>query len=70
MGGLSVALKVFEHGYTDILTKEVVTEVINNSAEVDAANRALNAGEDIKGSNLMPTTIYFIKAEELAVVNS
>lgn len=70
MGALSIAYKVFEYGYTAVLTKEVVTELINNSVEVIAANKALNAGEDIKGSDLHPSKILSIAAEELSLENS
>lgn len=65
MGSLTLAFNIFEHGYTEIITQEVVTELINRSAEVDAVNRALNAGADIKGATLQETLIHSIKAEEL-----
>jgi hypothetical protein len=70
MGSLTLAFNIFEHGYTEIITQEVVTELINRSSEVDAANRALNAGSEIKGATLQATLIHSIKAEELLGVGS
>jgi hypothetical protein len=65
MGSLTLAFNTFEYGYTEKVTQEVVTELINRSAEVDAANRALNAGSEIKGASLQSTLIHSIRAEEL-----
>lgn len=65
MGSLTLAFKTIEYGYTDKISKAVVAELIHRSAEVNAANKALNSGAEIKGASLGPTLIHSIKAEEL-----
>ena len=44
---LVVAVGVFDEGYTDIFSKDVVSMLVSQSAEVDAVNKALNAEPDL-----------------------
>lgn len=44
---LSVAFDVFQNGYNDIFSQQVVEMIISHSAEVDALNRALNSNPNI-----------------------
>ena len=49
---LVVAVNIMEHGYTQALPKEVFSSVALSSAEADAVNKALNAGEDVSGAEI------------------
>jgi hypothetical protein len=60
---LGIAHHTLEHGWSDTLPRLVFEAVIARSAEMDAANGALNAGDSIAGGRLNPLRVLSFSAE-------
>lgn len=63
---LAVGVGILKHGYTDALPKEVFSSVATSSAEVNAANKALNESVDISGAEIS-TTFYDFEPEDFGI---
>lgn len=62
---LSMALDVFQTGYTDIFSQRVVEMLIAHSAEVDALNNALNSDPNLNLSEVsLSTSLFGYTSEE------
>ena len=61
---LTLAYETLENGWSEQLTRESYEAVIAHSAEMNAVNRALNAGDDIKGGAFQPSTVHGVLAEK------
>jgi hypothetical protein len=55
---LQVAVEVTRQGWTSQIDRPFFEAVISRSAEMDAANRALNAGQAITGATLRPSRFH------------
>jgi hypothetical protein len=62
---LGIAHKTVEFGYSQAITKTVFTAIIAHSADLRAANEALNEGLDISGGSISPPIVYDLTLEEL-----
>ena len=60
---LALGIKLLQQGYTEEITVSVFEAVVSQSAEVAAANKALNDGTDITDSEIM-STFYGFDAED------
>ncbi len=63
---LSVACEVMERGWGDPIDQAVFEACAYRSAEIASVNAALNAGVDVKGSQLGPLTLLRLRAEDMA----
>jgi hypothetical protein len=61
---LRLAFETLEGGWNEDLSREQFEAVIARSADMNAANKALNAGESIAGAALQPLRVLRISAEE------
>lgn len=56
---LSIALDVFQNGYTEMFSQRVVEMIITHSAEVDALNKALNSDPNLNLSEVTLSSSLF-----------
>ena len=61
---LKLGYEHLENGWSEQLSKEAFEAVLAHSAEVNALNKALNKGIDVKGSEFQPSLIHGILAED------
>jgi hypothetical protein len=60
---LRLAYQTLEHGWTERLSRETFETVISRSAEMGAANQALNANESLAGASLQALRVFRFTAE-------
>lgn len=60
---LQLAFQTLEQGWTDTLSRQTFETVIARSAEMSAANQALNANESLVGASLGALRVFRFKAE-------
>lgn len=63
---LNLAWNVVTHGYTAFINKSVFQAIATRSAELNATNSALNAGERVEDLTLLPLTLYRIDGQQFA----
>lgn len=61
---LKLAFETLEGGWSEVLSREQFEAVVARSAEMNAANNALNSGESIAGATLKPLRVLRFSAEE------
>lgn len=61
---LMLAFETLEGGWSESLSREQFEAVIARSADMNAANKALNAGDSIAGAALQPLRVFRFSAEE------
>jgi hypothetical protein len=61
---LKLAFETLESGWSEDLSREKFEAVTARSADMDAANKALNAGVSIAGAALQPLRVFRFSAEE------
>ena len=61
---LQLAFETLEHGWSDDLPREAFEAVIARSAEMNAANKALNEGASIAGAAIQPLRVFRFSANE------
>uniref|UniRef100_UPI001E4E2200 hypothetical protein n=1 Tax=Pelomonas sp. KK5 TaxID=1855730 RepID=UPI001E4E2200 len=61
---LTLAFNTLEGGWSDELSREQFQMIIARSADMNAANAALNSGASIAGATLEPLRVFRFSAEE------
>jgi hypothetical protein len=67
---LLIAYDVTTHGFSARISRAAFESVVSRSAEMAAANKALEAGEDLAGGTRGPPVLLGITAEEIAASRS
>lgn len=60
---LQLAREALEQGWTETLPRQVFVAVVSRSAEMSAANQALNAGDSLAGASLQALRVLRFSAE-------
>jgi hypothetical protein len=60
---LALAFETLENGWNDGLSREQFEAVISRSPEMDAANKALIAGDSLSGASIQPLRVFRFLAE-------
>jgi hypothetical protein len=60
---LHLAYETLENGWTESFSRQTFETVISRSAEMSAANKALNSGESLAGASLHPLRVFRFSAE-------
>jgi len=70
IAALGLARDIFENGYTEIFSKQLVEMLVSHSAEVDALNKALNSMPDLELSEVTLSSSLFGYTSEDYVKNA
>ncbi|MCE4057230.1 hypothetical protein [Pseudomonas sp. Au-Pse12] len=62
---LTLAYNTFENGWSEVLPRATYKVVADRSAEMDAANKVLNAGESLQGTTLGALHLLRLSASEV-----
>jgi hypothetical protein len=62
---LHLSYSTFEHGWSEVLPRDVFESVVNRSAEMSIVFDVLNAGESLEGTTLSPVQLLRISAQEM-----
>jgi hypothetical protein len=60
---LQLASQTLEEGWTEGLSRQTFETVIARSAELNAANKALNEGDSLAGASLQPLRVFRFSSE-------
>ena len=60
---LQLAYQTLEQGWTESLSRQTFETVLSRSAEMSAANQALNADESLAGASLQALRVFRFSAE-------